>query len=114
MPVLKRERENVDPRDAHNPAGRGLVHDETGLRGSFERPYGIIENVVEGCPQPLERFRRSIDRQRLPATDRENAEVVDPVDMVGVLVSIDHGIDSGEPAGNQPKAKLRWSFDQYG
>jgi hypothetical protein len=66
---------------------------EARLGGALIEPYRIIEDVVEGGTHLLQRFRRTINGQRLGATHREDPEIIDAVDMVGVLVGVHHRID---------------------
>src|SRR5688572_15775294 len=74
MTVLKGERKDIDSGQSYWLAGLGGMQAEPGLRGSFVGTDRIIEDVVERCPHPLQRFWRSVDRQRPPLAHREDPQ----------------------------------------
>jgi hypothetical protein len=112
MAVIECEREHIDTRDRDVLVWLHRMQAEAGLGGALIGPYRVIEDVIEGGPHPLQRLRRAINRERLLATHREDSEIIDAVDMIGVLVCVHHRIDPGEAASEQLQSELRRRIDQ--
>src|SRR4051794_38012563 len=112
MAVLKWGWEQVYSGDGDRMIRLSGMHGQPWLRGSREWTNAIIKDVVERGTKPFQCFRGPVNRQRFPLG--KNAEIVDAVDVIGVLVGIQHGIDSGDSRADQLEPKLGWRVDEYG
>src|SRR5690349_21926072 len=112
MAMWEGERKNRDVGNGEHLVGLDLVQREPGLGRAFVRTHSIIENVIEGPAETGEGFCGSIDRKRLSLG--KNPEVVDPIDVIGVLVGIYHSIDPGKSGTEQLETELGRCVDQNG
>jgi hypothetical protein len=94
MAVIECEWEHVNTGNRDSVVWLYRMQTKAGLGGALIDPYGIIEDVVEGGTHLLQRFRRTIDGERLAAPHREDPEIIDTVNMVSVLVGVHHRIDA--------------------
>jgi hypothetical protein len=114
MAVLKGEREDFDSSHHDWLARLGRVKAEPGLRCPLVGPHRIVEDVAERCADSLQRLGRPVHRQRQSPAHGENPEIVDPIDVVGVLVGVDHGVELGEAARKQLESELGGRVDENG
>ena len=62
--------------------------------------------------QPLERIGRTVHLERHVAAPRDRANVVEPVRMIRVIVSVEDCIDAIYACRNQLKPELRRCIDE--
>ncbi len=59
------------------------------------------EYIVEPLTQPSHGFSHGITRYRTSTTIAERSQIIDPVGMVGMVMSPEHGIDPVDPMGQE-------------
>lgn len=73
-----------------------------------------IKYVAEVAAELSRCVSRGIYRNGLALEQRIGAEVVDPVDVIGVMVGVEHRIDAPGALLHQLQAQLWWGVDQDG
>jgi hypothetical protein len=73
---------------------------------------GIVEDVRESFGQPLHRLRRTVHVDRLIAPVREGADVVDAVNVIGVVVRKQDRVNAAYVRGDELKPQLRRRVDE--
>jgi hypothetical protein len=112
--VLEGERQGLDPRHPQRTPRLHGVQGKPGLRGALVGPHRVVEDVVEGAPQPVERLGGAVDRQGVAAAHREDPQVVDAVDVVGVLVGVEHRVHLPDAGREELEPQLGRSIEQDG
>jgi len=73
---------------------------------------GGVEDVPEASPQFRQRGRRAVHREAAPLPHREGAQVVDAVDVVGMRVGEEHGIECRHTRRHELESQLGGRVDQ--
>jgi hypothetical protein len=81
-------------------------------RGSGRERQRIVEDVSEGAGRIIERSLGPVYRDRRFPPQREHPQVVDAVDVVGVLVGVEHGVKPVHTFAHQLEAQLGRGVDQ--
>src|SRR5262249_3793543 len=71
------------------------------LRCSGLRPYGVIKDVAKAARNLLERASGSINRHLGRTANRERPNVVDAVDVIRVVMRVQHRVDAIDARGHQ-------------
>jgi len=99
------------PRDLRFAVGLERPRGEIG----FARPRlgrRAVEDVVEATLQLGERARRAVHVERSPPPCGEGAQVVDAVDVVGVGVREQHGVDGFDACRHELQSQLGRRVDE--
>src|ERR1700730_14392401 len=73
----------------------------------------MIENVRKLAPQRGECLLGRVERYRAFLFQVEGTDVIEPKDMIGMPVGIDHGVESVHPGPHRLQAKIRGGIDHY-
>ena len=111
-PMLERQRQDIDIGDPGNPQGHQLLELEPRLGRAGVGYHRRVEDVAIPFAKECQRCRRAVQRQRLGAADRENPQVVDAVDVIGMFVGVEHRIEPGDPGGEELQAELGRRIDE--
>src|SRR5690606_16468688 len=71
------------------------------------------EAIAESFAQPVAAFAREIDVDAAAIVERQDAEVIDAVGMVGVFVGIENGVDAIDLGVQKLLAQVSASVDKY-
>jgi len=112
MPVPERQRQNPDSGDRNFASGLERLQVELGFRSPFVGPDCIVENVGETGAHPLQRLGRAVTRDGTPLPHREDAEIVDAVDVIGVLMSVEDGVHPAQAGTEHLQPEFRRGIDQ--
>ena len=110
--VRNGDRHHLDIANWKTLAGPDVVRAAFGLARSWKRLGGRVEDVGEPLRESLHRVRRTIHVDRRVAPVREGADVVNAIDVVGVVVREQNGVDSADARGNELQAQLRRGVDE--
>lgn len=86
----------------------GWPHDRR-IRASWRR----FDAVAEGQFQPLERKIVGKNVDQAAALEHIAPEIVDTVDMVGMRMRVDHGVDVADAGGQHLGAEIRSGIDDH-
>src|SRR3972149_2134749 len=71
-----------------------------------------VECITERTADARLDLLLAVDRQLVVEVKGEDPQVVQPEQVVGVSVSVDHRMDDADPLANQLGPQLRWRVDQ--
>ncbi len=112
--MRNRHRRDVHISDAKALARRNRVSAAFGLARARERPDGIVEDVGEALRESGHRVGRPVHPDRNIAAVGEGADIVYPVDVIGVIVREQNGVHLADARGNELEAQLGRSVNEYG
>jgi len=72
----------------------------------------VRERVAEALPNPLFHEGFAIQRHGLSQIELHDADIIQPEDMIGVLVGVHHGMNQPDPFAQQLETQVGWRVDQ--
>jgi hypothetical protein len=99
---------------AHHERYAGRNRDGLSFRfgRTGQRAKRRVHDVRKPRREHIERRLLGEHRQRRLTTHGDGAQVVDPVDMIGVFVRVEHRVDSADPGGHQLQTQFGRRIDE--
>ena len=106
------DRYNVYVRNSKRLARGNRMSSTFGLAGTGKRFDPAVEDVLEALREPLHRVGRSVHVDRRVGSVRKRANIIDPVDVIRVIVRENNRVDAAHTGGDELKTKLGRRIDE--
>jgi hypothetical protein len=110
--VRNRDRHHLDIPNGEALAGAHVMRPALRLARARQRLDRRVEDVGESFGQSLHRVGRTIHVDRRVTTIRKRADIIDAVDMIGVIVREQNCVDSTNIGGDELKTQLGRRVDE--
>src|SRR5258706_14039059 len=111
MDLPKRVEGQISTRPGDGDGGKvfnNMRRDDRRVAGTGRR----LETIIEAATEKLKRARVRPNVDAATLRVRENAQIVDAVSVVGMIVGVDHAIDALDPSAQKLLAQVGGSIHQ--